>query len=71
MTDTYYEFGTAADRWDRAQLFSDAKEYVTAARIPRPRGAATDRDTRVARDPWPGQRAASLARSVGRFSFGG
>ncbi|MFC4612717.1 tetratricopeptide repeat protein [Streptomyces maoxianensis] len=33
MNDTYYEFGTAADRWDRAQMFFDAKEYMTAARI--------------------------------------
>ncbi|GGZ36620.1 hypothetical protein GCM10010387_33360 [Streptomyces inusitatus] len=31
--ETYYEFGTAAERWDRAQLFFDAKEYATAARI--------------------------------------
>ncbi|WP_046494216.1 tetratricopeptide repeat protein [Streptomyces odonnellii] len=31
--DTYYEYGTAAERWDRAQLFFEAKEYVTAARI--------------------------------------
>ncbi|MFF5970561.1 tetratricopeptide repeat protein [Streptomyces sp. NPDC012769] len=31
--DTYYEFGTAADRWSRAQLFFEAKEYLTAARI--------------------------------------
>jgi predicted Zn-dependent protease len=31
--DTYYEFGTAADRWSRAQLFFEAKEYPTAARI--------------------------------------
>ncbi|MFE1959395.1 tetratricopeptide repeat protein [Streptomyces sp. NPDC059479] len=31
--DTYYEYGTAAERWDRAQLFFDAKEYMTAARI--------------------------------------
>jgi predicted Zn-dependent protease len=30
---TYFEFGTAADRWDRAQMFFDAKEYGTAARI--------------------------------------
>lgn len=30
---TYYEYGTAAERWDRAQLFFDAKEYGTAARI--------------------------------------
>ncbi|WP_406390093.1 tetratricopeptide repeat protein [Streptomyces sp. NBC_00887] len=33
MNDTYYEFGTAAERWDRAQMFFDAKEYLTAARI--------------------------------------
>ncbi|MFB7275187.1 tetratricopeptide repeat protein [Streptomyces sp. NPDC056244] len=31
--DTYYEYGTAAERWDRAQLFFEAKEYLTAARI--------------------------------------
>ncbi|KIF78028.1 tetratricopeptide repeat protein [Streptomyces sp. 150FB] len=30
---TYYEYGTAAERWDRALMFFDAKEYVTAARI--------------------------------------
>lgn len=33
MDETYYEFGTAADRWNRAQMFFDAKEYLTAARI--------------------------------------
>ncbi|MFF0484690.1 tetratricopeptide repeat protein [Streptomyces sp. NPDC004435] len=33
MSDTYYEFGTAADRWSRAQLFFDAKEHQTAVRI--------------------------------------
>ncbi|MDQ0939149.1 M48 family metallopeptidase [Streptomyces sp. V1I1] len=33
MNDSYYEFGTAADRWDRAQMFFDAKKYMTAARI--------------------------------------
>ncbi|WP_282692701.1 tetratricopeptide repeat protein [Streptomyces sp. CC208A] len=33
MSDTYYEFGTAADRWSRARLFFDAKEYQTAVRI--------------------------------------
>ncbi|MFH8755744.1 tetratricopeptide repeat protein [Streptomyces atroolivaceus] len=33
MDDTYYEFGTPADRWDRAQMFFEAKEYLTAARI--------------------------------------
>ncbi|WAL99440.1 tetratricopeptide repeat protein [Streptomyces sp. Je 1-369] len=30
---TYYDHGTAAERWERAQLFFDAKEYATAARI--------------------------------------
>ncbi|MEL7991141.1 tetratricopeptide repeat protein [Streptomyces albidoflavus] len=33
MTETYFEFGTPADRWDRAQLFFEAKEYTTAVRI--------------------------------------
>ncbi|MEV6164835.1 tetratricopeptide repeat protein [Streptomyces sp. NPDC052052] len=33
MSDSYFEFGTAADRWDRAQMFFEAKEYMTAARI--------------------------------------
>lgn len=33
MSETYYEFGTAADRWDRAGMFFEAKEYLTAARI--------------------------------------
>ncbi|MEV3951517.1 tetratricopeptide repeat protein [Streptomyces halstedii] len=33
MDETYYEFGTPADRWDRANLFFEAKEYMTAARI--------------------------------------
>ncbi|MEU9192136.1 tetratricopeptide repeat protein [Streptomyces hundungensis] len=33
VTDSYYEFGTAADRWDRARMFFEAKEYVTAAGI--------------------------------------
>ncbi|MGW6740638.1 tetratricopeptide repeat protein [Streptomyces sp. NPDC055025] len=33
MESTYYEYGTAAERWDRAQLFFEAKEYMTAARI--------------------------------------
>jgi predicted Zn-dependent protease len=33
VDDTYYEFGTPADRWDRAQMFFEAKEYLTAARI--------------------------------------
>lgn len=33
MSETYFEFGTPAERWDRAGMFFDAKEYVTAARI--------------------------------------
>ncbi|MFJ7497008.1 tetratricopeptide repeat protein [Streptomyces sp. NPDC097727] len=33
MSDTYFEFGTSADRWDRAQMFFEEKEYMTAARI--------------------------------------
>ncbi|MCX5386970.1 M48 family metallopeptidase [Streptomyces sp. NBC_00083] len=32
-TDSYYEFGTPAERWARAGLFFEAKEYVTAAAI--------------------------------------
>ena len=28
MNETYYEHGTAAERWARAQLFFDAKEYA-------------------------------------------
>lgn len=33
MSDSYYEFGTAAERWERARFFFEAKEYMTAARI--------------------------------------
>ncbi|MEU2563141.1 tetratricopeptide repeat protein [Streptomyces longispororuber] len=33
MNITYYDHGTAADRWERARQFFDAKEYATAARI--------------------------------------
>ncbi|MFD9334390.1 tetratricopeptide repeat protein [Streptomyces sp. NPDC060028] len=29
----YLEHGTAAERWERAGLFFDAKEYATAARV--------------------------------------
>ncbi|WP_107048400.1 tetratricopeptide repeat protein [Streptomyces sp. NRRL S-87] len=29
----YYEHGTAAERWTRAQLFFEAKEYTNAARV--------------------------------------
>ncbi|MEU1014094.1 MULTISPECIES: tetratricopeptide repeat protein [unclassified Streptomyces] len=33
METTYYDHGTAAERWQRARQFFDAKEYATAARI--------------------------------------
>ncbi|MFI5806184.1 tetratricopeptide repeat protein [Streptomyces sp. NPDC051561] len=33
LNDAYYQQGSAAERWDRAQLFFDAKEYDKAARI--------------------------------------
>ncbi|MCX4672093.1 tetratricopeptide repeat protein [Streptomyces sp. NBC_01381] len=33
MEMTYYGHGTAAERWERARQFFDAKEYATAARI--------------------------------------
>ncbi|MEU6769579.1 tetratricopeptide repeat protein [Streptomyces sp. NPDC046853] len=33
MDTMYYDHGTAAERWERAQQFFDAKEYATAARI--------------------------------------
>lgn len=33
MAGSYYEFGTTAERWDRAQQFFAAKEYVTAVGI--------------------------------------
>ncbi|MFD0021270.1 tetratricopeptide repeat protein [Streptomyces sp. NPDC058382] len=33
MSDAYYEFGTAAERWERAQFFFGSKEYMVAARI--------------------------------------
>ncbi|WP_409061196.1 tetratricopeptide repeat protein [Streptomyces sp. SYP-A7185] len=33
MDATYYDHGTAAERWERARQFFDAKEYATAARI--------------------------------------
>ncbi|MEW2412893.1 tetratricopeptide repeat protein [Streptomyces sp. NPDC046866] len=29
----YYEHGTAAERWSRARLFFDAKDYAAAARV--------------------------------------
>ncbi|MER7563738.1 tetratricopeptide repeat protein [Streptomyces sp. NPDC048523] len=33
METTYYDHGTPAERWERAQMFFDAKEYATAARV--------------------------------------
>ncbi|MFF5447929.1 tetratricopeptide repeat protein [Streptomyces sp. NPDC012888] len=36
---TYFEHGTAAERWERAQLFFEAKDYTTAARILEPLAA--------------------------------
>ncbi|MFI8100746.1 tetratricopeptide repeat protein [Streptomyces sp. NPDC086023] len=35
----YYDHGTAAERWERAGLFFDAKEYATAARVLEPLAA--------------------------------
>ncbi|MER6443015.1 MULTISPECIES: tetratricopeptide repeat protein [unclassified Streptomyces] len=29
----YYDHGTAADRWERARMFFDAKDYTAAARV--------------------------------------
>jgi hypothetical protein len=29
----YYDHGTPAERWERARMFFDAKEYATAARV--------------------------------------
>lgn len=33
MITAYYEFGTPAERWARAQQFFEAQEYITAAGI--------------------------------------
>ncbi len=33
MDITYYGHGTPAERWERAQLFFDAKDYAAAARV--------------------------------------
>ncbi|MFJ7074027.1 tetratricopeptide repeat protein [Streptomyces sp. NPDC098781] len=33
MDTTYYDHGTQAERWERAQLFFDAKDYAAAARV--------------------------------------
>ena len=33
MEMTYYDHGTPAERWERAQMFFDAKDYAAAARV--------------------------------------
>ncbi|MFI9802996.1 tetratricopeptide repeat protein [Streptomyces sp. NPDC052301] len=33
METTYYDHGSPADRWERAQLFFDGKDYAGAARV--------------------------------------
>lgn len=33
MQTTYYHHGTPAERWRRAQMFFDARDYAAAARI--------------------------------------
>ncbi|KFG71857.1 tetratricopeptide repeat protein [Streptomyces mutabilis] len=33
MDTTYYDHGTPAERWERAGLFFDAKDYAAAARV--------------------------------------
>ncbi|MFE2522491.1 tetratricopeptide repeat protein [Streptomyces mirabilis] len=33
MDTKYYDQGTASERWERAQLFFDAKDYAGAARV--------------------------------------
>lgn len=33
MDTTYYDHGTAAERWERAQMFFGAKDYTAAARV--------------------------------------
>ncbi|MDQ1050461.1 tetratricopeptide repeat protein [Streptomyces sp. V4I2] len=33
METTYYDHGTPAERWERAGLFFDAKDYAAAARV--------------------------------------
>jgi hypothetical protein len=30
---TYYDHGTTAERWERARMFFDAKDYAAAARV--------------------------------------
>lgn len=33
MDTTYYDHGSAAERWERARMFFDAKDYAAAARV--------------------------------------
>ena len=33
MDMTYYRHGTAAERWQRARMFFDAKDYAASARV--------------------------------------
>ncbi|PZT71149.1 hypothetical protein DN402_02635 [Streptomyces sp. SW4] len=33
MNTTYYDHGTPAERWERARMFFDAKDYAAAARV--------------------------------------
>ncbi|WP_309060244.1 tetratricopeptide repeat protein [Streptomyces sp.] len=33
MDTTYYDHGTPAERWERAGMFFDAKDYAAAARV--------------------------------------
>ncbi|MFB9466766.1 tetratricopeptide repeat protein [Streptomyces cinereospinus] len=33
MDTTYYDHGTPAERWDRARMFFDARQYTAAARV--------------------------------------
>ncbi|MFI9834116.1 tetratricopeptide repeat protein [Streptomyces sp. NPDC051913] len=33
MDMTYYDHGTPAERWERAQMFFEAKDYAAAARV--------------------------------------
>ncbi|MGC5565955.1 tetratricopeptide repeat protein [Streptomyces sp. FR-108] len=33
MDTTYYDHGTTAERWERARMFFDAKDYAASARV--------------------------------------
>ncbi|AQS66186.1 tetratricopeptide repeat protein [Streptomyces pactum] len=33
MDTTYYDHGTPAERWERARMFFEAKDYAAAARV--------------------------------------